>query len=333
MQRAVLVAVVLAASACAVDLGSADGSATTVSRAYAIDGAGEIVGQSGNDAAYRSISDNDSFVALPRPAGVTAPLIATSIAPSGEIIGNTDNPSRPIFDQAYEWPASVVAPLTLTGIASASDLNNAGVIVGTFWASSGSGTFLPHAVRWDPTTSTAIPLPDGGSGSNASAINDHGDIVGDQIVNGIGRAVRWSAPAYTLTVLDATDPQSTAADIDRDGKVLVDVGPPSLSGFEVLDASGATVVPLTSAPGETLTIGNSFNDAGVVVGDSADSTTATVRRAFEWTAAGGFENLGALDSAGSHAASISNCGVPVGWSANAAGTVRAVRYGPADCPA
>lgn len=123
---------------------------------------------------------------------------ANSINNNGVIAGWLSEPvpilaNPPIVPQrhAVYWPSMNDRPVDIGpgGISSeATDVNNAGTVVGIMTTASGSVV----AFRWTPTEGlTALPGLPGQSGSYASAVDDNGTIVGWAVMAGCYAPVRW----------------------------------------------------------------------------------------------------------------------------------------------
>lgn len=166
---------------------------------------------------------------LPRPGGAARTITATSsvsntgisyakigdrfsvhsVSDGGFVVGS-------IFagpETAWSWKDGVRTQLSgLAGtlaIADVEDVNVSGQAVGS--SSSASGV---HATLW--SGGTATDLGAFGNGSEAWAINDGGEVVGDAYKD--GRRIAWVWQNGAMTVLpDLGGPETIAYDVNRNG--------------------------------------------------------------------------------------------------------------------
>lgn len=216
---------------------------------------------------------------------------------------------------------AVSGPTTLLEEASASDVNDHGLIVGTRVVGPGGQT---EAYVHDPQTGTTTMLGTlNGWSSSASAINDAGTVVGTSGT----RAFVWDAEGGmrsigTLPGFECDDEPcegwSSASDINEDGVIVgtstfFDSGMPQGAPFVYDAVSGIRRLPIDAGPdGEATAI----NDAGTIVGwRSLYGPTGWRTRAFAYDLHTGAESdLGTLGGEQAIATDINEDGLIVGTS-------------------
>lgn len=109
--------------------------------------------------------------------------------------------------------------------------------------------------------------------ANATAINEAGDIVGWQYVNGSPRAFAHSAGQLTLLPNPADRPLSVARDINEAGTIVgyaykTTIDEPGNAMRWTRGASSWTVQDLGFLPGDLVSEATGINDAGLIVGRS-----------------------------------------------------------------
>ena len=186
-----------------VDLGTLAGG--SISRAYGINGPGQIVGESNGlvngavvfrAALWPTAGGAQSLGTLPGGG----PSLAYAINDAGRVVGQADDASG--VTRAFSWTeAGGLQDLgTLAGgtTAVARGINTTGQVAG--WSTDATGA--QRAVVWDPVTGVRDlgTLP-GGTASVAYGINDAGTVVGiSSLSDGSYRAVVWS-PAGAIRSL------------------------------------------------------------------------------------------------------------------------------------
>jgi probable HAF family extracellular repeat protein len=179
------------------------------------------------------------------------------------------------------------------------------IVLLTLAAALGASTPAPAA----PPTLRIVDLGtlSGECCSQANAINDRGEVVGDSsVASGARHAFRWRAGTMTdLGTLGGFN--STASDINARGNVV--------GASELADGSTHAVLWRGGALVDLGTLGGDFswatavNDAGTVAGFS--TTETGVPRAFVWRA-GTMTELPTIDGVFSRAYDINNRGDVVG---------------------
>jgi probable HAF family extracellular repeat protein len=164
----------------------------------------------------------------------------------------------------------------------------------------------------DPATNLGT-LP-GGSGSEASAVNNAGVVVGRAFADGVTHAVRWDRQGR-ITDLGAN---AEAVRVNAYGEVagtLLDYRHAAR-----WDADGV-LVDLGTLPGGEQSWAVSLNDQGVVVGNGYYAApNGQFLHALRWDADGQVTDLGMATTSWSEAYAMNGSGVVVGVATTAAGT-------------
>ncbi len=160
----------------------------TVAGAWDINEGGSIVGV--NTASFWSASTG--WQILPRSSGATSCHSEISLNDANAIVGSCTIAGE---QKAVYWASPTSTPVLLpvaTGgtRASAWDINNSGVIVG--YTSFGAHQSINRATRWTPSGGswTVELLSDQGTGSNALAVNEAGQIAGTAFIH-VNRPAVW----------------------------------------------------------------------------------------------------------------------------------------------
>jgi probable HAF family extracellular repeat protein len=217
--------------------------------------------------------------------------VAVAINATGQLAGWTGPVEGPQVVNAIRWEADgtpVELPkATEEGQAMASDVNDAGVVVGSDNELHEEFGWRSHARRWNPDgTSSELPVVPGSRGESAVAINASGVIVGwTELVTLDVRAVRWDAQGVHILPSEGT--HAAAVDVNDAGTSVGHVY--GTDGF---------IRPATWSPTGTLTIlslpaGDNFgfasgiNNVGQVVGTSGVSNGPDLtHHAVIWTPEG-----------------------------------------------
>jgi hypothetical protein len=226
-------------------------------------------------------------------------------------------------ERALSWKDGVFTDLgTLGGFSRAHQTNNAGVIVGE--SEDAAGRF--SAVVWENGVIRPLPrlMPDysGGSG-NAQAINERGDIVGNDSFFGFAHAVLWpvTGGVVDLGLLPGSD-ISWATGISRDGTVMgqsisfSQIGRPTLWRGGTM--SEIALPPGARPIGNDVATGQMFNDAGDFLADIGTDPFSTGRAIVFRN--GAFETLAMLPNA--------QLQLSKPYGLNEAGDVVGLAYGP-----
>jgi uncharacterized membrane protein len=286
----------LMVSGCVHDLGSLGG---TSANAEALNESGLIVGN-----AYKPDGTRHAFrVVLGGELVDLGVGQANDVNDAGVIVGQADG-------HAVQWEADG----TQVGLGAGANSVAHGVnAVGTVVGDAGSEAFVR------PAGGPVTMLPHVGEGDvrqSATAVNDHGDIVGYSVALGTGtKAVLWPAPDYQPVVLaDPVGAEVFANDINSDGAVVGTSWTSRVSVALVWTAGTHEQVALPLGPDDNFTSAAAINDAGQVVGATEELTdTGSRLRAVRWDpGAAGPTYLGGLGGDRSHALGIDEAGNAVG---------------------
>lgn len=300
--------VALLAAGCNVDLGSLGG---TDARGLGVNDAGAVVG-SARDA-------DDRMHAFRKEPG--APMVdlngdavrssAEAVNAGGVAVGYVVEGDAPAWQDttAVAWqPDGTRVDLGLGVPSSANDINDAGVIVG----GSPGGAFVREpsghvTVLPDPSPSTAR--------TTATAINEHGDVVGYSFEVSGDRPVLWEAPDYVPVLLPTPTTEAVVAnDINDDGTIVGTLTFRYTSTALLWRAGTHELVELQGGPSAVFSGANAINDAGQVAGYTEELTDTTfVKRAVRWDSPDGLPTrLGGLGGPRSDAYGINELGDVVG---------------------
>jgi probable HAF family extracellular repeat protein len=256
-------------------VGAASPASGYYTRAWAINGGGQIVGDAGwtgpwGPGGVAFLSADGCLQSLDTLPGSLS--MATAINSSGQIAGLVC--PNPIFahspPRAFLYSSGAALDLgTLPGgsWAAAYGINDAGQVVGTAGDAAGDS----RAFLCSGGTMLDLGALSGGSNSAANAINASGQIVGmADNSSGWGHAFLYSnGTMQDLGVLPGTE-KSTALAINQSGQVVgeADSGPYSVShafvytGGTVLDLNGL----IDPSSGWVLQCADGINDRGQIVG-------------------------------------------------------------------
>lgn len=168
-----------------------------------------------------TLNDLSDVTYLPTPAGGKAADINNNYL----VVGTTGSNSRTTpatYSQAYVFNYSSstvdILPLLSGGLrSSANDINERDQVVGSAETTDATGT-VNHAVLWDQAGGSTVDLnasaTTGWVLTNATAINDSGDIVGYGTYNGEAHGFLLSNGTIAAPVVATTEPQTAVATTD-----------------------------------------------------------------------------------------------------------------------
>jgi probable HAF family extracellular repeat protein len=285
------------------------GTLGTFSTAVEINDSGQVVGDS-------LLSQSGPRRPFLWEGGVLSDLVPTAgAAESGGASGinNSGQVAYWLGDNAFLWDDGVATnlgrlhPELEYASTRPTDINDVGQVVGESLGQVGWEPFL-----WD--SGTLSPVPVGGRGASATAINEGGRVVGETQPEGIGYS--WQPGTAPTTGIGLSGGRNFVIDVNDSG-LLVGHGlddafqrhafawqPGSASATDLGTLGGSE-----SAPADV-------NNRGQVVGSS---TTATGEdRAFLWQD-GVMTDLGTLGGVASDATAVNEQGQVVGTSTTATG--------------
>jgi probable HAF family extracellular repeat protein len=215
------------------DLGSVDGLASASSSAFAINNAGKAVGYGGSADYFRAAHVWSGPADL---AAIRVGWAAYGINNNNQIVGDTGAPNGAAQQVSVPalWTVNPNGSFTETVLGYlpgaprgyASDINDAGVIIGSFFYTSGA----TRAARWDSSSATPVALALlGGGSSSAGGLNQAGQVVGSATAaagNSV-HAVLWQANGSVVDLNNEVDPAladgwvlTSASDINDFGVIV-----------------------------------------------------------------------------------------------------------------
>lgn len=191
------------------------------------------------------------------------------------------------FLQAPGQPARRLGPLPGDKASMAFAINNHQQVVGF---SSGPGG--QRAVTWSATGTPSVLPSAAATSSQASGINDRGDVVGTVVTRGSRQPALWtaSAAAQLLTLLPGHAIGEAAAVNGRGDVVGYSATADEVRRATLWLAAGAAL-DLGTLEGGTASHATGINSAGDVVGSSTSSRGS---RAFLWNSRDGMQDLNTL---------------------------------------
>jgi probable HAF family extracellular repeat protein len=253
-----------------IDLGTLAGSSSSAARA--INGAGWVVGTSGNAFLWTPTGPNGAGAM--QDLGV--PGTARGINDLGQVVGGQSPSGVSGADRAFLWQNGTLTYLGGSAPGDNSDamaINSSGEVVGLSRLTS---VFLDHATLWQDGTPIDLGVL-GGEDSTAYAINDSGQIVG----------ASWYSSSTSATHAFLWSPAT-----------------PNGASGTMIDLNS-----LVTGTGWVLTSAEAINDSGQIVGNGVDphgsaaaflltpSTTATQPTAFAPATAGFAGQVGPIPGA------------------------------------
>jgi uncharacterized membrane protein len=227
-------------------------------------------------------------------AMLTLPLLpgaigseANAINDSGDIVGAMHFSG---YTRAVRWNGSNGSSITDLGVpgsyseASASDINNAGLVVGKAWGGQqqlGSRPFL-FTPALGMLTIDAAPYA-----AYANAVSEDGIVVGGSL-NDIAWRWSWSSGFEVLSPNDKAEANDVSADYTV-GRAYS--GAPTSAHAWPVQGYGTSLGWL---PGGNLSVANAISGSGWIVGHASYSSTSYFLHAFVWTWYTGMQDLGAL---------------------------------------
>ena len=237
---------------------------------------------------------------------------ASGINDNGQVVGYFGSIPGPVV-----WSRST-GPVTLTKIsglnqfdaAGATDINNAGQIVGLARASYNVGQTV--AVLWTNPNSLT-PLPNTHQDNSATAINQSGLIVGNGNVSRYSGPVAWqNGVGFQLPLLGytlQTGPQGDALDVNDAGIIVGSSSIPTSRNRHAVYWENGTAHDLGTLSGDESSGARAVSNNGAIVGESMGPSGS---RAFLWTASEGMKLLGSLGGESTLPTAINDNGWVIG---------------------
>ena len=259
--------------------------AGTVSQAFALNAAGQVAGEfeAGGATTHAFLDSGGTLTDLNPFLGASA-SVANGVNGKGQVVGSFTSGGVPqafLYDSASAGSGGMgqVIPLQpqLYGLMATSSvangINDAGQIVGRFTPSGGTSS---HAFLLSPTGGAADlnPLLGGASGSDASAVNAGGMVVGTFTAGGEGHAFAYNSAAGAVTDLNPLlgASSSSARAVNAGGRIVGSFVTSSGAKHAFTYDSGTGVVTdLNPFLGGVSSEATGVNDAGVICATSVGS--------------------------------------------------------------
>jgi probable HAF family extracellular repeat protein len=298
------------------DLGSITGSyAGDNAVANGINNLGQVVG---NNSLNALVWNGNTATQLGNLPGQVAAYQGMSINDSGQIAGYNRNIGGIEFNNAIRWDGTTATQLDGGELSWGFGINKHGQVAGMNWI-----TLSTHSVRWDGTTLTDLEPSGGTSWSQAWAINDAGQAVGNSDVNA-GEA--YHAMLYSGgTITDLGTLGGTISDAHSINDVGQIVGWSDITDDLARHAvlwNGATLTNLAALGGnETFSTAEDINNLGQIVGYSEIISGSSHATLWEGSSLVDLNNYLPTDLAAAgwvltQAKGINDSGVIVGWAQN-----------------
>jgi probable HAF family extracellular repeat protein len=146
--------------------------------AYDVNNRGQVVGYMAAGATYHAFL-YDAGVLNDLGALGNGESYAYRLNESGVVVGTSYVDDQPY---AFTYANGAMTALSTGPLSYANDINNAGVIAGTYAGTDSDGFYQPHAYTYAGGAVTDLGTL--GYGSYGNAINDHGQVAGTAEVNG-----------------------------------------------------------------------------------------------------------------------------------------------------
>ena len=254
------------------------------SQAWAINAAGDIVGQSRFDPQSSTAHATIWRGGIATDLGVLGPngqfsrySRANDINDAGVIVGDAEPSTGTSTRLGYRWTAAtgmVALPVPAnTRVSEAKAINNAGQIVGYIQGQDAPGAAgLERAVLWNGSTIVDLGLLPGAVASVANDINNDGVVVGTAMLsNGAPRAFIWT-PTGGLKDLGTLPgdllggPQSEAFGINDNGDIVGSSRATSTFAPAVLWRNGQIIALPALTTGREGGVARAINNLGQIVG-------------------------------------------------------------------